>query len=433
MKTKTNLKIIFLVLICLPFGLFAKSFQGVKIQAKLIGGQQYERLYSRIKLWEDKTGAKVEIISKKSHFELNKEIKSDIAAGTTSWCIGSNHTSFAPQYTSIYTDLRPLFSKKFLSGFNQGILKASTINGKLEMLPRAQFDVRALYYQKSLYESKKNQRDFLKKYGYALKPPKTWNQVKDQAIFFSKFKNMYGTQFAGKDEALVGTFYEFLISDGGQMFDKNFNPTFDSKAGEKALQWFVDLYKAKAVPAGTVNYVWDELGQGFASGTIAIDFDWAGWAGYFSNPKDSKVANNLGIIAPPKGSVRVTGWSGTHGFSITKQCKNKKAAASLIEFLTNDKSQLFESEGGSLPSRTRVWKILKQRTLKSHNAFEIAKLKAYETAAKGAFGVPKTAKWDEVVNAMYPLLQKAILGDLSVKTALKQAQQKVSVIMKSAY
>ena len=31
-------------------------------------------------------------------------------------------------------------------------IKASTLDGKLVMLPRAQFDVSALYYQKSLYQ-----------------------------------------------------------------------------------------------------------------------------------------------------------------------------------------------------------------------------------------------------------------------------------------
>ena len=64
------------------------SFDGVTVEAKLIGGQQYEGLYGRIADWEAATGATVDIISKKSHFEIDKEIKSDMAAGTTSWCVG---------------------------------------------------------------------------------------------------------------------------------------------------------------------------------------------------------------------------------------------------------------------------------------------------------------------------------------------------------
>ena len=84
------------------------KFDGVTIDAKLIGGQQYEALYARIAEWEKATGAKVNILSKKTYFELDKEIKSDIASGSITWCVGSNHSSFASQYPDIYADLTPL-------------------------------------------------------------------------------------------------------------------------------------------------------------------------------------------------------------------------------------------------------------------------------------------------------------------------------------
>jgi multiple sugar transport system substrate-binding protein len=88
------------------------KFEGVTINAKLIGGQQYEALYSRIAEWEKATGAKVNILSKKNHFELDKEIKSDIASGSINWCVGSNHSSFAPQYPDLYADLNGLLPKE---------------------------------------------------------------------------------------------------------------------------------------------------------------------------------------------------------------------------------------------------------------------------------------------------------------------------------
>ncbi len=42
------------------------KFEGVTIDAKLIGGQQYEKLYERIGEWEKATGAKVNILSKRT-------------------------------------------------------------------------------------------------------------------------------------------------------------------------------------------------------------------------------------------------------------------------------------------------------------------------------------------------------------------------------
>jgi len=44
------------------------EYQGYTLRVKLIGGVQYEALYTRIPLWEKQTGAKVEIISRKESF-----------------------------------------------------------------------------------------------------------------------------------------------------------------------------------------------------------------------------------------------------------------------------------------------------------------------------------------------------------------------------
>ncbi len=403
---------------------------GVTLEVKLIGGAQYEPLYARIAEWERQTGAHVEILSKKSHFEIDKEIKSDIAAGTTNWCVGSNHSSFAPQYTALYADLTGLIPKAELDEFVPGNLAASTINGKLMMLPRAQFDVSVLYYLKSNYTDPAKSAAFRQRFGYALAVPDTWRQVKDQAIFFSRPPNFYGTQFAGKDEAIVGRFYEMLVAEGGEYIDAQKRPAFNSPAGRRALQWFVDLYKARAVPAGTTSYVWDDLGQGFSSGSIALDLDWPGWSGQFNDPAKSRAAGNVGVAVQPMGSVRRTGWMGLHGFSMTKNCPHKAAALSLIRFLTNEQSQMVESAGGSLPSRTRVWERNLAAAATGTDPFRAEALAAFAEGAKHSFPVPAIPEWSESTNIVYPELQAAILGDKTVDQALKDASDGVDALMR---
>ncbi|URQ74515.1 MAG: sugar ABC transporter substrate-binding protein [Candidatus Ochrobactrum gambitense] len=406
------------------------KFEGVTINAKLIGGQQYEALYSRIGEWEKATGAKVNILSKKNHFELDKEIKSDIASGSINWCVGSNHSSFAPQYTTLYTDLNALVPKEEIEGFVPSVIKASTLDGKLIMLPRAQFDVSALYYQKSLFQDEAKQKAFKEKYGYDLAPAKTWKEVSDQAVFFADPPNFYGTQFAGKEEAINGRFYEMLVAEGGEYL-KDGKPAFNSEAGVRALDWFVNLYKAKAVPAGTTNYLWDELGAGFASGTIAINLDWPGWATYFNDPKSSKVAGNVGIAPAPTGSSgKRTGWSGHHGFSVTEACPTKEAAASLVWFLTNEDSQKQESAAGTLPTRTAVWDYVIAQAASDPYKKEV--LSVFQETAKTAFPVPQTPSWIEISNAVYPELQAAILGDKTSQQALDDAAKKATQILEDA-
>ncbi len=407
------------------------KFDGVTVDAKLVGGQQYEALYARIGEWEKATGAKVNILSKKNYFELDKEIKSDIATGNISWCVASNHSSFAPQYGEIYTDLASLLPKEEIDAFVPSTITASTLDGKLALLPRAQFDVSALYYQKSLYTDEAKKAEFKQKYGYDLAPPDTWQQVTDQAIFFASPPDFYGTQFAGKEEAINGRFYEMLVAEGGEYLDADGKPAFNSEAGVRALDWFVNVYKAKAVPAGTTNYLWDDLGQGFASGTIAVNLDWPGWAGFFNDPKSSKIAGNVGVKVQPAGSSgKRTGWSGHHGFSVTESCANKEAAASLVWFLTNEDSQKLEAAAGPLPSRTAVWEWAIQQAESDPYKKEV--LTAFQEAAKNAFAVPQTPSWIEISNAVYPELQAAVLGDKSSKDALDAAAKKATEILEDA-
>ncbi|NOC47650.1 ABC transporter substrate-binding protein [Ruegeria sp. HKCCD7559] len=408
------------------------NFDGVTIEAKLIGGQQYEGLYGRIAEWEAATGAKVDIISKKSHFEIDKEIKSDMAAGTTSWCVGSNHSSFAPQYEGLYVDLNELVPAETIAEFVPGNIGASTVDGQLLMLPRAQFDVSVLYYLKSNYEDADKAAAFKEKYGYDLAVPETWEQVKDQAIFFADPPNFYGTQYAGKDEAIVGRFYEMVVAEGGNYLDENKKPIFNSEAGQRALQWFVDLYEAKAVPAGTTSYVWDDLGQGFASGTVALNLDWPGWAGFFNDPESSKAADNVGVAVQPMGSATRTGWSGHHGFSVTSDCANKDAAVSLVQFLTSEESQLAESAGGSLPTRTAVWEANVAAAQAGDDAFRAEALAAFAEGAKYAFAVPPIPEWGETTNLVFPELQAAIVGDKTVQQALDDAAAAVDELMRES-
>ena len=409
------------------------SFPGYTLRVKLIGGAQYEPLYAEIPKWEAATGAKVEILSRKNHFELDKEIKQDIAAGTLDWCVGSNHTSFAPQYGDIYADLNTLIAPEVIAEFVPLVIGHSTVNGRLVQLPRHS-DVSNFFYQKSLYEDDARKAAVKEKYGYDLAPPETWAQVKDQAIFFAAPPDFYGFQFVGKDEAITGRFYEMLVAEGGQMFDDNWVPTFNSEAGVAALQFFVDLYAAKSVPAGVPNYTWDDTGLGFGSGSVAMDLDWGGWSSYFNDPANSKVAGNVGLVRAPKGSSgKRTGWSGSHSFSITENCDNKEAAASFLTFLTSYDNQMVKARKGLLPTRAKVWGDAIAEFEAAGNSFNAEVMKTFQTSmAEDAFTPPLLPEWIEVSNVLWPKLQAAVVGDMSAKDALDAAQVEAAAIMHDA-
>jgi multiple sugar transport system substrate-binding protein len=409
------------------------NFEGYTLRVKLIGGAQYEPLYATIADWEAATGAKVEILSRKNHFELDREIKQDIAAGTLDWCVGSNHTSFAPQYGTIYADLNELIDAETLAGFVPLVLEHSTVDGRLVQLPRHS-DVSNLYYIKSLYENAENQANFKAEYGYDLAPPETWAQVADQAKFFANPPDFYGTQYVGKDEAITGRFYEMLVAEGGQLFTEDWEPAFNSEAGVRALNWFVDLYNANAVPKGVPNYLWDDTGLGFASGTVALNLDWAGWSAFFNDPANSKIAGDVGLVRAPMGSAgKRTGWSGSHSFSITETCDNKEAAASFVTFLTDHDRQMIEARMGLLPTRTQVWEDAKGEFQANGNEFLVTVFDTYAASmSEDAFTPPLIPEWIEVSNVLWPRLQAAIVGDMTAQEALDEAAAEALIIMEDA-
>ncbi len=146
--------------------------------------------------------------------------------------MGSNHSSFASQYPALYTDLTPLVPAETVAGFVPAHIEAATLDGKLVILPRAQFDVSALYYQKSLYADPARPRRSRQSTAMTWPCRETWDQVRDQAMFFAETPNFYGTQFAGKEEGITGRFYELVVANGGTMFNEDFSPAFQFGPGQ---------------------------------------------------------------------------------------------------------------------------------------------------------------------------------------------------------
>lgn len=408
------------------------KFDGYTLRVKLIGGTQYEKLYTRLPEWEALTGAKVEIVSSKNHFDLDREIKQDIASGAINWCVGSNHTSFAPQYGDLYVDLRDHIPAEELAKYVPGTLASAEVDGRLVQLPRVT-DVSNLYYRKSLYEDPDNQAAYKEQFGTDLAPPTTFDEFKQQVIFFADPPNLYGTAFAGKDEGLSGRFMEILRANGGDMFDENWKPIFNSPEGVAAVQWFKDIYDAGAVPAGTVNYTWDDIGQAMAAGQLALDLDWPGFAGFYTDPEASAIADDVGFATAPVGSAGVRGaWSGSHSFSVTEACDNKEAAVSLVVFLTNDDSAMIEAQAGNLPTRTATFEAVKQWFIENDKPQMAEMFTAWEASLAEARTPPLIAQWIEVSNVLWPAIQAAIVGEMTAQEALDKAAAEATIIMEDA-
>ncbi len=397
-----------------------KPFDGVTVRMHAISGANYDELYKIIPQWEEETGAKVEFVFKGNGFETDKRLVQDFAAGTVDYDVCWDHSSFFSQYVKA-DGLEPLdayFSQEDLADFIPRLVDAGRRDGKLWLIPR-HFDISCNHFLTELVPT----------------PPETWDEFKKVAIDITdSAKGLYGTQFAGKEEALSGRFYEVMTAEGGNLFDEKWEPTFNSPAGVKAATMFAELYAAGAMPPGMTNFLWEDVAKNWANGTIGMYTEWFGWYSFFQDPANSKVAGKFDMARQPKGDGNIhSGWAGHHAFSITKAAKNKEAAASLIKHLTSVEGNELESKLGILISRQSVWeKIIKEAETSTDplakKRLELALLQAQEDFKTP----PLIAEWLPMSNVLYPILQQIILGDVEPQKGLDDAAEQVRKLMADA-
>ncbi len=397
-----------------------KRFQGITLKAAFIGGANYEEMYKSIPRWEEQTGAKAQIVYKGDGFQIDKKLKQDFAAGTVDYDVVWDHTSFFTQYVKAggIEPLDNLFTKEELADFVPRIVDFCRKDGRLWLIPR-HFDISALHYRTDIT---------------GLKVPETWNQFKEIAIAISKPPDLYGTQFAGKEEALTGRFYEILLCEGGRLFDENWKPAFNKEPGVKVATFFRDLYQKKAMPPGMTNFVWEDVAKNWANGQIAMYTEWYGWYSFFQDPKNSKVAGKFDLARQPKGDAGIHGgWAGAHGFSVTRASKNKEAAADLIRFLTSVEVMYEEAKLGFAPVRATVWQKIIKDAAQSKDPLAKKRLELNLLQAEKDFVTPpQIPEWLPFSDLFYPILQAIILGDKQPKAGLDEAARKAEELMRKA-
>ena len=398
-----------------------KPFDGKTLRVHAISGGNYEELYKLVPSWEEETGATAEFVFKGNGFETDKRLVQDFAAGTVDYDVCWDHSSFFSQYVKV-DGLEPLdnyFSAEDLADFIPRLVDAARRDGKLWVMPR-HFDISCNHYRTDL--------------GIA-GPPETWDEFKQIALDITKDNpGIFGTQFAGKEEALSGRFYEVQTAEGGQLFDDKWEPTFNSPAGVKAATMFAELYDAGAMPPDMTNFLWDDVASQWVNGLIGMYTEWYGWYSYFQDPEASQVAGKFDIARQPKGDGGIySGWAGHHGFSITKASKEKDMAASFIKHLTSVEGNELEAKLGILISRQSVWDKIIAEAETSEDPLAKKRLELALMQAQEDFKTPPLiAEWLPMSNILYPILQQIILGDVEPQKGLDDAAEQVRQMMSNA-
>ena len=416
------------------------DLSGINIRMANIGGGTYEAMYDSISVFEEATGATVEIVALLDGFAIDQKLKVDFATGAADYDVAWDHTSFMAQYTDFLLPLNDYFNADELAAFSPAIIDSATVDGSLYLIPR-HADISPLHYRLDLYENEDIAAAYMAATGEALEVPGTLEQVDRHARFFvENGHSTFGYTLAGREEALNGRFYELLFASGGAVFDDNWEPVFNSEIGVAVAELLRGWYRDSIIPADTTSLVWDGVAQYFCNGDTALKLEWYGWYAWFQDPANCpNIAENFGLARGFTGlsiggdSVRPTGWAGAHAFSIPATAPNPEAGAQLIKFLSSERVAYEEAQLGYLPVRDDVWERIIADAADSERALDRERLELARLQVSEDFRTPPLiAEWIPFSNLLYPILQGIMLGDLSAQEGLDQGAAETRELMADA-
>jgi multiple sugar transport system substrate-binding protein len=316
-------------------------------------------------------------------------------------------------------------------------------SGDLYGVPMEAF-LKTYVYRTDLFENAKNKSAFQQKYGRELAPPKTWEEYRDIAEFFTqqgKGKSLWGTTVqAGSHPA---AFYEMAktiwpahgVYNWG-INQENWKATsanggeLDSPKAVEALEFWTGLLKF--APPEATQSTWDEVASSFAAGRAA-----QGWvygeniAWIATDPERSKVVGEVGVdIGPVEKSALsdaeadkgYIGYYDGGAFGVPRTSKNPEAALLFVQYVAQ-------------PSVQEGWVREAARVVRT-DTFETATIKQLDPKTGGYYtflqergdlygGAPPFPFHNDIREVILPFVQNAIAGKQTPKEALTDAAKAV--------
>jgi multiple sugar transport system substrate-binding protein len=392
-----------------------------ELHLALIGGPQYDGLSELLPAFEKQTGYRLHIDVRLPHVELNERMAKDLGTENGQYDLISTHTKYCPSQAEHLRPLDELVSADELSDFVPRVLElcrfasgADQTHEKLMQLPR-NLDARLLFYRADLISA-----------------PQTWDEA-EALMIKHKRDSFHGFAFPGRHSGLFGTFYELLGMAGGDLFDADLKPVFNSEAGEWALNFLHRLHSVDQVtPSDLIeNWYYDEISERFRQGDVLMIGDWPGFYGMYQRRETCAIFDQFDVVSYPAGPAGIRrSYSGGHTFAIPKAARDPVGGLELAKYLTSPEVQWLEaSVGGHTPVRQSIFKRMKTQAERGteHDAKRMAALE--ETITHYAMIPPKFAKYPLIEDILWSGVQEAMTGKSTPKETLLLMGKKVREVL----
>lgn len=258
--------------------------------------------------------------------------------------------------------------------------------------------------------------------------PASYDDVLKNAQAQNKSGSMAGYIIRGKaTNPVVADFLPILWSQGGDVFDENWNVVLDNDASKAAINFLVNDLKAVAQtdPGSTDASDRDKI---MANGT---GYQSSVWPGEINtavlDPAVTKVAGKVAFIPIPAGkSGKGVGMMGNWLLGVPKASKNQQAAADFVKWMLQKDTQMTYAKNNGIPSRTSV---LKDPSLTDANPYFPVLADALQAPPNWR---PRTDQWNAVETIIGTHLNKALTGGETADQAATGAADEIRTLMKGA-
>lgn len=283
-----------------------------------------------------------------------------------------------------------------------GAMNTVVYQGKTLGMPWI-LDTKYLYYNKAM----------LDKAGIKT-PPVSWQQVMDDAkVLKDKGIVKYPLVWSwSQAEALVCD-YTTLVSGFGGSFYQNGKLDFSTPASLKAVTLMkTSLDQGLSNPASR-EYLEEDVRKAFSNGDAAFALNWTYMYNMANDPKQSKVAGDVGIVPAPGDTPDKPGAvNGSMGLGIAKASQHLEEAWQYIHYLTSQPVQDKYAKL-SLP----VWKASYQDPAVAKGQESL--IAAADKSLNVMLSRPETADYSRLSNTLQQQLQSVLQGKATPDVALK--------------
>lgn len=226
--------------------------------------------------------------------------------------------------------------------FMPGLKDGGTVDGTLLGIP-TWTNAQVLLYRKDLFENAKNKKEFKEKFGYELAAPRTWEQFRDAAKFFTK-DGMHGTSLVGQTGAdSVTQWLEFAEQAGARnlVVSKN-KSTLNQTAYKEALDYMHTLVKDGSIPSDYLSEGVSEISNLFNQGKIAMELT---WSHFYKASAKALSSDKVGVVSMIGGKAGIGAIPGPWYEVILKRSPKQDIAKKYLKFMYGKNSQYMEALG----------------------------------------------------------------------------------------